>query len=163
MIYNKQPLTNQQTQKQNQNRHNQQMGTYQSTLAPTKIPAAKSFAVSAVQHSISILCGPTWAYVSDRVGGEFYCACFFCFCFGGWVDGFGWVCFAYKCSTPNPHTLHTGPRHRTLWLLGMIAVGCIAAPALFPLAAEGGIGGAFAYAVLMGLCLVRVWLRVFVC
>jgi hypothetical protein len=38
----------------------------------------------------------------------------------------------------------------------MLMVGAIAAPCLFPLAAEGGIGGAFAYAVLMGLCLVRI-------
>ena len=39
----------------------------------------------------------------------------------------------------------------------MIAMGCFAPPALFPLAAEGGVGGAFAYAVLMGLCMVRAY------
>ena len=41
--------------------------------------------------------------------------------------------------------------------MGMILVGAIAAPAFFPLAANGGTGGAFAYSVIMGVLLVRVW------
>lgn len=39
--------------------------------------------------------------------------------------------------------------------MGMILVGAIAAPAFFPLAANGGTGGAFAYSVIMGVLLVR--------
>ena len=49
----------------------------------------------------------------------------------------------------------TGPRQRTLWLMAMILVGAIAAPAFFPLAADGGTGGAFVYSVIMGVVLVR--------
>ena len=40
-------------------------------MAPTKISASTAFAVSAVQHSIAIILGPTWAYVADRVGGAY--------------------------------------------------------------------------------------------
>lgn len=39
--------------------------------------------------------------------------------------------------------------------MAMILVGAIAAPAFFPLAADGGTGGAFAYSVIMGVMLVR--------
>lgn len=39
-------------------------------------------------------------------------------------------------------------------MLAILALGVIAPPAFFPLAAEGGVGGAFAYAVLMGVCMV---------
>lgn len=61
-----------------------------------------------------------------------------------------------KTYPPRPHP---GPKHRTLWLIGMLALGCVAPPALFPLAANGGIKGSFAYAVLMGTVLVRACLR----